>query len=192
VIGSSWRGIAYLKGPYKKRTKKISVKEKLNRIKFAKAQAWLQPILYLVKEGFKGYSERAEGFIAAKSYLLKNAFEGPDDNRVINPALAKISAGNLPLPPSIGVAIIAPGQLEFTWDPKTVSDSDMYDQVMLLAYDVNTLTPVFKSTGEFRKKGSDILPIDKEAGITYHLYFALTAADRSRQSDSLYMGTITT
>src|SRR4051812_43503132 len=76
VIGSSWKGIPYVKGPYKPRTKKISKDEKNNRSKFAKAHYWLKPLVEFVRIGFKGYTPLVEGFIAAKSYLLKNAFEG--------------------------------------------------------------------------------------------------------------------
>jgi len=42
-IGSSWKGIPYIKGPYKKRTGKASKEEKGNRNKFAMAQRWFQP-----------------------------------------------------------------------------------------------------------------------------------------------------
>ena len=78
VIGSSRRGVPYLKGPYKKRTKKVSKKEMANRNKFALAQEWLKPLLPFVRIGFRGYSERSEGFVSAKSLLLKNAFEGDE------------------------------------------------------------------------------------------------------------------
>ena len=44
--------------------------EVLNRKKFAAAQAWLKPIIDFVRVGFKGYNERFEGFVAAKSWLM--------------------------------------------------------------------------------------------------------------------------
>jgi len=42
VVGSSWKGIPYVKSAYKKRTKKISKKEAGNRSKFGEAQFWLK------------------------------------------------------------------------------------------------------------------------------------------------------
>ena len=45
VVGSSWKGIPYIKSAYKQRTKKVSEKELANRNKFAMAQAWLKPLL---------------------------------------------------------------------------------------------------------------------------------------------------
>jgi hypothetical protein len=61
VVGSSWKGIPYIKSAYKKRTKKVSAKELANREKFAMAQDWLKPLLPFVREGYKGYSSTVEG-----------------------------------------------------------------------------------------------------------------------------------
>jgi len=97
IIGSSRNGILYIKGPYKHRTKNISEKEKLNRRKFAAAQFWLSPLLDFVRIGFKGYSKKGEGFIAAKSYLFKNALKVDNNDIIIDPALVKLSFGDLPM-----------------------------------------------------------------------------------------------
>ena len=189
VIGSSRRGVTYLKGPYKKRTKKVSKKEMANRKKFAEAQSWLQPLLPFVREGFKGYNERSEGFVAAKSWLLKNAFEGEPDNKHINPALVVLSFGNLPLPVNISVDILATGGLQFTWDPTIPMGTHPRDQLMMLAYDIENKVCFFSTTGQFRAAGTDTLTIPTDKGRTYYVYAAFTASDRSRQAQSLYLGT---
>src|ERR1700682_4371052 len=135
MIGSSRNGIPYVKGPYKNRTPTVSTKELLNRKKFAAAQAWLSPILKFVRVGFRGYSERSQGFVAAKSWLLKNGFTGEGTDLRIDPALVKVSSGNLPNPEDIAVALTVTGDLKFTWN--TANDgSGLSDQVMMLAYDV--------------------------------------------------------
>jgi hypothetical protein len=192
VIGSSWKGIPYIKSRGKARTKKVHKDEKANRDKFAEAQLWLRPLLDFVRQGFKGYTERVEGFVAAKSYLLRNAFEGVAPNRVIKPALVKVSFGRFPLPADITVGIVAPGRLQFTWDTKVADGLSADDQAMLLAYDIEHESAFYTMTGQFRKTGMDELVIAKKAGITYHIYFAFVAADRSQQSDSVYLGTVMT
>lgn len=188
LIGSSRNGISYVKGPYKKRTKRVSKKELANRNKFAAAQHWLQPVLAFVREGFKGYSQRAQGFVAAKSWLLKNAFEGTGPEASINPALVKLSFGDLPLPGDIAVGLSAPGKLEFTWDPATVAGTHPKDQVMLVAYDIKNRQATFFTTGQFRNAGADILPIPTAKGKTLHLYLGFCAHDRGSQSESVYLG----
>jgi len=190
VIGSSRNGIPYLKGPYKNRTKIISEKEELNRRKFAAAQAWLKPLLNFVRAGFKGYSERSEGFISAKSYLLKNALKVVDNDIVIDPVLMKLSFGDLPMSKNVTFNLSARTEITFTWDPTGMNPSFNKDQVMLLAYHIGSGKAFYTLTGQFREIGYDklILNLDLNPGSVLHLYIAFVAADRSRQSDSLYLG----
>lgn len=186
--GSSRNGKHYVKGPYKKRTQKVSQKELLNREKFALAQAWLAPLLDFVREGFRGYSERSQGFIAAKSWLLKNALLTEGDNLRIDPALMKVSSGNLPNPTNISVTPTETGDLKFSWDAS--SESDNADQIMMLAYNIESGVARFKTTGQFRSVGVDTLRLGLAPGNNLHVYAAFNAADRSRQSDSVYLGVV--
>jgi hypothetical protein len=185
VVGSSWLGIPYMKAKYK-RKKRAGKKEKENRSKFAMAHFWLQPLLKFVREGFKDFSPRSRGFNAAKSYLLKNAFEGEQPDIRINPALVKLSAGDLPLSGNITAEKSGPEKISFTWDKAEIRGSDRYDQVMLVAYSIKDRKVFYNITGQFRNTGADTLSVYE--GKTYHLWLAFTAADRSRQSDSVYLG----
>lgn len=187
VIGSSRNGVPYIKGPYKNRTKKVSNKEQLNRKKFAAAQAWLAPLLDFVRVGFRGFSQRSQGFVAAKSWLLKNAFIGEDDKRRINPSLVKLSSGDLPNPNDIAVTLTETGDLKFTWNTDN-DGSGFFDQIMMLAYDVEKANAVYNMTGQFRSTGVDILRLHRTQGNNFHVYAAFNAADRSRQSESVYLG----
>lgn len=188
VIGSSRNGKPYVKGPHKKRTKKISKKESGNRNKFKIAQAWLKPVLEFVRDGFYQFKMTSGAFVAAKGHLLRHAFEGVQPDIRINPALVKVSVGELPLSPGIAAGKAAPGLLQFTWDTAPVAGGSAYDQVMLLAYDIDKGFACYNTTGQFRSAGADTLAI--EAGRSYHLYLAFTSADRKLQSDSVYLGVI--
>jgi len=191
VIGSSRNGKAYVKGPYKKRTKKVTRVELGNRNKFGMSQRWLKPLLDFVREGFSKYKKTSGAFVTAKSHLLLHAFEGTAPDIRINPALVKLSTGELPLPADMAVALTGPGQLQFTWDAANIDYSHQYDQVMMLAYDIEHVAAYYHTTGQFRSTGSDTLNIDPTAGKTYHIYLAFTSADRSVQSESVYLGAIT-
>jgi hypothetical protein len=143
--------------------------------------------LKFVREGFRGYNQRSQGFVAAKSWLLKNGFMGEGDNLHINPALVKVSSGDLPNPKDIAVALTETGDLKFTWN--TADDgSDVSDQVMMLAYDVESGHAVSNTTGQLRITGADILQVERMNENNFHVYAAFNAADRSRQSDSVYLG----
>jgi Family of unknown function (DUF6266) len=189
AIGSSRNGIPYIKGPYSSRTKTVSERELANRKKFADAQAWLQPLLYFVQVGFRGYSQRSHGFIAAKSLLLKNSFEPTESGLRINPALVKVSSGTLPLPENLTVSLTEAGDFSFTWDPVLKEDRNAsHDQIMMLAYDVEAEYAKFTTTGQFFKTGADILSVAGGKGKNFHVYAAFNAYDRSQQSDSVYLG----
>jgi hypothetical protein len=190
VIGSSRNGIPYLKGPHKNRTKAISEKETLNRLKFAAAQAWLKPLLNFVRIGFKGHSERSEGFVSAKSYLLKNALNVEENTVIIDPVLVKVSSGDLPMSENASFTLSGPKEVTFTWSPYGLNESYEKDQVMLLAYNIESEKASYMLNGQFRKVGVDKLTLDSsfKPGSVLHLYIAFVAADRSRQSDSLYLG----
>ena len=187
IVGSSRNGVPYAKGAYKTRTKNVSNKELANRKKFAVAQQFLKPLLYFVKTGWAGYSEKSYGFIAAKSHLLKNAMEGEPDNPVVNPTLVKVSYGNLGLPGDIVASKIGNDTIEFSWDTSTYS-GNRFDQAMLLAYDIDHRRSQAITTGEFRHTGKSKMTV--ETGHNYHLYFAFVAHDRNSQSDSVYLGTM--
>lgn len=192
VIGSSWKGVPYLKGPYKPRTKKISDTEKANRNKFSMAQYWLKPLLLFVRVGFKGFTPLVEGFVAAKSYLMKNAMEGTGADTIINPALVKLSYGDLPLPENIAMQLLEDDQLQITWDAPTMKGPALKDQVMILAYNIEQGRAKFTTMGQFRSVGSDTLDLNLSIKGTFHIYVAFVAGDRSRQSMSVYLGEIST
>jgi len=190
VIGSSRKGKPYMKSLHSKRTIPAHKNELLNRNKFAMAHKWLQPVIDFVRAGYKGYTPTVEGFLAAKSYLLKNAFEGEGADMVINPALMKVSYGDLSLPENITAVKTAPNELQITWDGAKKNQPDAFDQMMILAYDIENSKARYNITGQFRYVGTDSLSISTKPGSTYHIYAAFIAADRSRQSMSVYLGTI--
>ena len=190
VIGASWKGIPYMRSLPKKRTIPPTAGELANRKKWALSQQWLKPVQDFVRIGFKGYSLKSEGFIAAKSYLLKNAITGEGETLAIDPARVKLSWGDLPLPNNLQMTRLKGKQIQFTWDPKFIDDiSHEGDQIMMLAYNVEKYKVVDDLYGRARAHGSDILKIESKTG-TFHIYVAFVAHDRSRQSESVYMGTV--
>ncbi|WP_411273391.1 DUF6266 family protein [Daejeonella sp.] len=192
VIGSSRRGVPYMKGPYKTRKTDISEKELRNRDKFAFAQAWLKPLLEVVRLGFKNYSVKSQGFVSAKSYLYKHALKLEGDTHSIDPSLMRISFGNLPISKNAAVGVTNPYELTFTWEPETSGSDYVKDQVLMVAYNIRDMHVSYVLQGQFRSVGKDILPLshDYKPGTVVHVYIAFIAADRSRQSDSLYLGEV--
>jgi len=188
VIGSSRNGVAYLKGPYKKQRKPSLGAEAANQTKFKMAHLWLQPLLIFIRVGYLTYKKSSGAYNAAKSNLLLNAFEDGPDGAFINPAKVKVSVGSLPLPNDIKIELTEDNVFNFSWDPSFMEGTHRDDQVMLLVYNTESKYAYGTPTGQFRHTGSDNMPIHPEKGATYHTYIAFNSADRSKQSDSVYLG----
>lgn len=186
VVGCVWKGIPYMRAKGRPRTSEPSEKEETNRSKFKSAHAWLQPILEYLRIGFAGYSATAEGFNAAKSYNLKH---GMIQGEIV-PDLVKVSFGDLPLSDDLSVEL-QDNQLHFSWSTGYIPETSPKDQVMLLAYHPESRTAIYDIHGAFRNMGSQIMDTCKAfLGKTVHVYAAFISADRTRQSNSQYLGTI--
>src|SRR5215213_5339922 len=133
VIGSSWMGIPYIKSRGRKRIERRGPIEGHNQNNFALLHRWLRPVLPFLKQGFKGYAPRVQGFNAAKSYALKNAFVGEPGAKVFDPAKVQVSYGDLPLPSQLSFEK-ENDSLRFHWDPALPKAGHPCDQAMLLIY----------------------------------------------------------
>jgi hypothetical protein len=118
--------------------------------------------------------------------------EGEPMHSSVNPALVKVSIGDLPLSADFSITY-ENGELTFTWNTELPTGGSLYDQLMPLAYKIDeSLSRVHKRTASaLRKSGTDSLGVDPTPGGVYHVYVAFTSEDRSRNSDSLYLGEVT-
>ncbi|MGF1923161.1 MAG: DUF6266 family protein [Bacteroidia bacterium] len=187
-MGYRLNGQDIIKGLPKKRTKKPTEGELVNRKKFAQMQAWLQPLLPLLKIGFKGYAPTFQGFVVAKSYNSKHAFVNHEDGTTsIDPALALVSFGSLALPKTMNMEL-ANRDIVITWS--TEGDRAL-DLAMILAYVVETGETEIDLAAGKRKDGKAVLklPSDFEGG-DVHVYIAFVGYDHNESSNSYYLGSV--
>ncbi|MDB5022180.1 MAG: hypothetical protein JWQ28_3307 [Pedobacter sp.] len=185
VIGSSRNGVPYMKGRGTPRSGPVGEKEAENRNKFAIGHAWLKPLLEVLRVGFAGYSRTTYGYNAAKSYNFKHAME----NGQVIPAMVKISSGNLPLPEQLTATLEDNFTFRFNWSSAYTELADRKDQLMVLVYHPESRTAIYEIHGAFRESGTQLFDVSSEIkGKAVHVYAAFIAADRSRQSDSVYLG----
>jgi hypothetical protein len=184
VAGCKWKSEHYMRSTGFERTKNISDKEKDNRSHFTVAHMWLKPLTPFLRVGFKGYTPLVEGFTAAKSHLMRNAMEG----NAIHPDLVRVSSGTLANPENFRVEV-AGDNLVFNWDVSAGEDAHPRDQVMLMAYDIADKSAYMVSAGGFRESGMELINIKYHSpGSRLELYIAFNSWDRSRQSNSEYLG----
>ena len=187
VVGCVLNGTPYMRSKPRPRTGKVGVSEQQTRNNFASMHTWLKPILPLLRVGFKSPDSVFGGYNAAKSYNLKNAME----DGAVHPEKIRISMGDLTLSPDLRVSYTENKTLLFEWDPAYLEGTDLKDQIMVLAYHPESQTALYNIHGAFRNSGVEELKITSDlTGKSVHVYAAFIAADRSRQSDSVYLGAV--
>jgi hypothetical protein len=184
VVGCVRKGKAYMRSIGSPRSGPPTNKEINARGTFKTVHFWLQPLLIFLRSGFAGYSETAEGYNGAKSYTLYNAVS---ESQIV-PELVKVSYGDLPLSDEISIRY-EDEKFHFNWSTDAIENTSSKDQIMVLAYHPESSTAIYEVHGAFRSMGNQILDTYKQfLGQTVHVYAAFIAADRSRQSNSIYLG----
>ena len=151
--------------------------------------AFLNPIKPFLRLSYKEVAKGNRSLQAALSYLVKNALDRDGKNlSTVDPSRMLVSRGSLGLSEDIAVSLSG-GSLNFSWNPSAASapySND--DQLMLMAYNVAE-GKVATSIGEVsRRDGSASLSVADLPTGTMHVYLPFLSFDRSKASDSIYLG----
>ncbi|SHF26807.1 hypothetical protein SAMN04488522_102644 [Pedobacter caeni] len=188
VVGYTLYGIDRMRS-LPERTAPATENELKNRSRFKLVQEVLNSVKELVKVGFKDYWTVSGGIRAALSYNRKFALKTKEEVDYIDPEAFRFSGGTLPGLTIPTVIQESAELLRFNWNPSVVDDGSGYDQVMLLAIDMQGRTASFQSTGNFRSAGTDVLMLSEGLlGKEVDVYVAVVAKDRCSQSESQYLG----
>ena len=151
-------------------------------------QQFLSPVTYFIRVGFNMESRKRlmTAHNVAKSY---NMLEAQLPDGTIDYAKVSMSFGDLIGVESPAVQVID-NQLHFTWVDNAPTDFERgLDQVMNLAYDVNTGITYAEMGGAKRKKCEETLTLDElQAGESFHVWMCFISNDRVDISMSTYCG----
>lgn len=186
---STWNGIEIIKNA-PVRTAPFTEKQKQAQFIFKLTQEWISPIMPYLKIGFKGYTRTNQGVTAAKSYLTHNALTRAGYESSIDPSKMLVSYGDLPLSGNNAVELTPEKRLVFSWDPALSQGMSPRDQALLLAYNVEKADAVSNLGDHFRREGTASISLAHKKPGDYHVYLAFVAEDRSRQSNSVYLGEV--
>lgn len=189
VVGVMIGGECTMRSLPKKRTY-YTPNELINQKKMGMVQAYLNPLKELLKVGFNNYYTKTGGFRAALAYTRKEALLNSDGGFYIDPALLKISGGDLAPALMPTFSLTESREILINWQTENVDYLNEADQLMVLIYDSakgNAQTKIFN--GAFRKDGELKIKLEKTMRNTeVAIYVGFVAADRSAQSDSQYLG----
>lgn len=189
VIGSSWKGISYMRGRAQNVKNPRTEGQVEQRSKFSLTLEFLKPITSYIRTGFKTYANKQTAFNAAMSYIVKNAVSGVYPNYALDYSLALVSRGNLKQPAN-AVASMGSGKTTITWsDNFGEGDAQSTDLAMPLAFNINKGEAVFSTTSASRADQLAELTFPADwMGDTVEIYLGFVSADGTSVATSLYLG----
>ncbi|WP_316735757.1 DUF6266 family protein [Pedobacter aquatilis] len=193
VIGSTWKGVDYMRSLPKSSTKTPTQAQLDQRIRFALVNAFIKPIAPLIRLGYQSTSGNVTPLNAAIAYHLKESVTGISPDFAIDYSKVLFSRGEL-LGPWLPVATPdARQQLTINWeDNSTSSFANATDMATILIY--NPVTKEYMYADQVAARSSLMASMRVPAnfvGTAVHAWMAFFAANGSIVSTSIYLGEIT-
>lgn len=191
VVGSSWRGIDYMRSLPRPSSKAPTDLQLVQRAKMGLAAGFLRPISELVNIGYKSLAVKQSGYNVATAQVIAEGITGVYPDLEIDYPNVLFSKGTLT--GAWGPAITSTGgNLNVTWqDNSTSGTAKETDKAVLLVYNELQSQYVFTLIGDDRSTLGDtlILPTDF-LGDEVHVWIAFYAADKKSISTSSYIGMV--
>ncbi len=200
VVGSSWKGISYMRSKPASSNKKASEKQIIQRARFMYAANYLQPLQPVIQVGYRALERCKTARNAAMSEFLNYALMGDYPSFTVNFDRLKLSKGSLEVPSDYTVALVD-GRAVISWSVDSGSEDDQSDDKLLAELLENNVMLVTVAEGSIpkytlhkfkRRDGSgDIGLPDAPSGTEVHCYLAFMATDDSKRvSNSIHVGTV--
>lgn len=193
VIGSSWRGINYMRSLTPKRGNAgASNKQLEQQARFALITAFLKNIKPMLEIGFKNYAIGKTGYNSAHSYNLKNAISGTMPNLEVDFSMVLVSRGDLPAATTLSAVSSATGKLNLAWTDNTgKGKAQATDQLMLVVFCPSLEESVYDLFGATRGDQTLVYDLPVEfSGETIEVYTSWISEDRKEVATSKYAGSV--
>lgn len=189
VVGYRLKDQDVMRGLPNVRSTPVTKGELANRTKFVASQVWLQPLTEFLRVGFKDYTARYEGFVAAKSYNSKHAMTQDDAGFYVDPELALVSFGDQNQANVASVSSEAENSITLTWEG---GEHAYDDRAMYVVYDIDGRAADFDTASVRRSLKKGTFQLNKDfSGKSVYVYLAFVSEDRKRRSNSQYLGVVT-
>lgn len=193
VVGSSWRGITYMRSLTRKRGNTNATDKQLEQqARFALITSFLNPIKPILEIGFKSYAVGKTGFNSAHSYNLKNALSGTLPNLTIDYSMLLVSRGDLPPAAALTAASNTAGKLTLSWTDNTgKGKAKANDQLMVVMFCPSLEETTYEMTVVTRADQTIDLDLPIEfSGESVELYTFWVSADLKEVATSKYVGSV--
>lgn len=201
VVGSSWKGINYLRALPTHVANPRTPAQQTTRLKMELVIRFLKTCTAFIRFGFSAYAVKMSAFNAATSLNLSKAVKGQLPDVELDFEQLQVSRGNLPGALNPEIEMDESGAIRFNWDDNsgegTATGNDL---VLLLAYNPTKNSSVYSLAAAKRSDLSALLEIPASfRGDDLHCYIAFSTESRMTgnqakdfNSDSTYAGVVFT
>lgn len=188
IIGSTWKGIPYIKEKTRKTPKPPTEKQINARKRLGFISSYLSPFHPFVTVGFAHVAEKRTEISAALSYNHK-AVVGVYPDFEVDYSRFKISTGGLTMVTDIEIELVGIDVIHIKWNKNTSRDTTYNDQLMVAFYSPELHEAAGFCGGGNRAAGHFNYQIDESyRGMIVCVYVGITSFDRKLVSDSIYWG----
>lgn len=192
VVGSSWKGISYMKSLPSKKSKTSSVLQIEQQIKFALVMHFLQSMTAFLEITFKNYANAMTAFNSAFSYNIKNAVTGISPDFVIDYPNVMVSRGSLPGALNPTAVAGAGGTITFAWaDNAGTGNALPTDKAMLVIYCKSADNSLYTTGNTTRSALTETLDVSVFTGKVVETWIAFNTESGADSSNSIYTGQLT-
>lgn len=191
VIGSSWRGIDYMRSRSRRRKSSNTPQQLAQRARFTVGFRFIESMKDLINLGYKDYAYKMTPSNSALAYLLKNAITGVDPDFKVDYSLAKISRGNLPNVLAPAAEAGTDNTVLFNWSNNSgIGKAKAGDKAILVAYCEALNHTLYVMEGE-RSAQNGVLPVAMFTGQVVHTWISFLSVDGKDVATSIYTGRLT-
>ena len=190
VVGSSWKGIAFMRALPLHVKNPRTLAQRTQRSRFAIALAAIQPLQPIIKTGWHLRANEKSAFNAAMSYTVNNAISGAYPNFSVDYSKILISAGSLTGAVNCATDGYEKLKSNVLWADNSAQGSAQPDDIAIIAI----LNP---AKSEIATPAQNILRAEISVtiqlpghwdGDNVHVYLGFISADTKDVANSIYLG----
>jgi hypothetical protein len=190
VVGSTWRGIDYIRSVAKKSSRASSDLQKQQQEKFTLVNAFLQTMKPLILIGYKNQAKYMTELNSATGHIIKSAVTGAYPDYSIMYPEVEISRGSLPNGKNPMATAEVAGVINFNWTNNAgIGKAKPGDRAILVAYCEELQQTVF-ITDPLRSAAAGVLPVPEFSGMDVQTWISFLSEDKKDVSTSIFTGEV--
>ena len=191
VVGSTWKGINYMRSKSSGRKGTATQAQLEQRAKFAICAKLLQPIANVLETTFKGFAVKMTGINSALSYALKNAVTGTFPDFTIDFNHVLISRGDLVNAGNPNAAAAPNSMIKMSWtDNSNLGQARSTDKMIIVLYCPDLRKFIYTIGTSNRSSGSESIDARLFAGKEVETFISVISENEKEVAESIYTGQV--